>query len=152
MKEEKVSRLDEVDEKILSILQKDARASFREISKKLGISASTAFLRTKKLEKAGVIKKFAIVLDMEKMGWDMTVAISIKVKGGFLEEVEEKLAKSENVMAVYDITGDWDVLAIAKFKGREELNGFVKRLLTTPHVEHTCTYTVLNIVKEMIVN
>jgi len=52
------------------------------------------------------------------------------------------------VTAVYDVTGDWDSFVIGYFAGREDLNGFVKKLLARPCVDRTMTHLVLNVVKE----
>jgi DNA-binding Lrp family transcriptional regulator len=52
------------------------------------------------------------------------------------------------VYGVYDVTGDWDSIIIAKFKNRNELNNFVKNMLSIEYVERTNTSVILNIVKE----
>lgn len=140
--------LDETDYRILELLFKDARSSFRDIASSLKVSPSTVFFRVKKLEEQGVLQGFVPVLDFEKLGFGVTVAINVKAKGGKLEEVEKEIARSPNVIAVYDVTGEWDVLVIAKFKNMRELNTFVKKMLSSPHIEHTLTSTVLNRVKE----
>ena len=58
------------------------------------------------------------------------------------------LFRSENVCAVYDITGDADTLVIGKFKDRKSLSRFVKKVSCIPNVENTITHLVLNTVKE----
>jgi len=140
--------LDETDYHILELLSKDARSSFREMAKALRLSASTVLLRVRKMQEEGVLRGFAPLISLEELGFGVTVAISVKVKGGRLEEVEREIARLPNVIAVYDVTGEWDVLVLAKFKAMNELNAFVKRLLSNPSVEHTLTSTVLNCVKE----
>ena len=72
----------------------------------------------------------------------------IQVEGSFLTDVENEISKSANVIAVYDITGDYDAVAIAKFKDRTSLNAFIKNLLSVPHIKRTVTHIVLNITKE----
>jgi len=143
--------LDDIDRKLLKLLASDGRLSYNELGDKLGISASTAFSRVKRMEYAKIIKKFAPVLDPDKLGADMAVVIMVKGKGGHLEALERKFSEMPNIYAVYDITGDWDVLLLARFKSRIELNSFVKKLISLPYVEHTCTYTVLNTEKEELV-
>jgi Lrp/AsnC family transcriptional regulator for asnA, asnC and gidA len=63
-------------------------------------------------------------------------------------DIEEEIAKIENVCAVYDITGDSDTLVIGKFKDRKSLSKFVKKVTSIPNVENTITHLVLNTVKE----
>lgn len=138
-----------MDSAILKMLSADARLSIRDMAKKLRASASTVFTRLKKLEETGVITGYSAKIDSEKLGFGVTVAIAIKAKGGKLVEVEEALAQRPNIVAVYDITGEYDILVIAKFRSMSELNKFVKNVLAMQHIEHTCTYTVLNTVKEV---
>jgi len=51
-------------------------------------------------------------------------------------------------MAIYDVTGDWDSIVIARFKSREDLNSFIKGILAQKYVDRTVTHIVLNVVKE----
>ena len=140
--------LDDIDKRLLKLLLEDGRLSYNELGERLGISASTAFSRVKRMMDSKIIKKFAPVIDPEKLGADMAVIIMVKGKGGHLEALERKFSEMQNVYAVYDITGDWDVMLLARFSSRLELNTFVKKLISLPYVEHTCTYTVLNTEKE----
>ncbi len=63
-------------------------------------------------------------------------------------DIEEQVAKFENVCGVYDITGTTDTIIIAKFKDRNELSTFVKGLAAISNVENTITHVVLNTTKE----
>jgi len=63
-------------------------------------------------------------------------------------EVENNIAKFENVCAVYDVTGTTDTIIIAKFKNRDALSKFVKDLASIPNIENTNTHIVLNEIKE----
>ncbi|MEM0111783.1 MAG: Lrp/AsnC ligand binding domain-containing protein [Candidatus Bathyarchaeia archaeon] len=72
----------------------------------------------------------------------------VQAEGAHLVDVENEIAKIDNVVAVYDITGDFDIAVIARFKDRFELNSFVKKLLSMPYVKRTVTNVVLNVVKE----
>jgi DNA-binding Lrp family transcriptional regulator len=72
----------------------------------------------------------------------------IQAEGTYLTEVENEIAKTSNVVALYDITGDYDAIAIAKFKDRAGLNTFIKNLLSLPHLKRTLTNVALNVVKE----
>ncbi|MGB9714707.1 MAG: Lrp/AsnC family transcriptional regulator [Candidatus Bathyarchaeales archaeon] len=140
--------LDETDVKILKALTLDARLSSRQIAKQCEISIGTALSRIKKLEKEGVIKGYSALLDHEKLGYELTVITEITVSKGRLLEMENEIARLPNVCCVYDVTGLTDALIIAKFKNREELSKFTKRLLALPYVERTNTHVVLTTVKE----
>ena len=141
-------RLDETDVKILETLLSEARLSSRQIAKQCGVSIGTVLSRVKKLEKEGIIKGYSALLDHEKIGYELTVISEITVSKGRLLEMENRIARLPNVCCVYDVTGLIDAIIVAKFKSREELSKFTKRLLALPYVERTNTHVVLTTIKE----
>ncbi len=143
-----MEKLDKLDYLILSELQEDARKSLREIAEKLGVAEATVYNRINKMRKLGIIEKFIPVIDYSKLGFDLIAVIGISAEGGHVVEVEDLLAREPNVTAVYDVTGEFDVIAVAKFKDRDSLNSFVKRIAGLEHVKKTYTMVVLNVVKE----
>ena len=142
------TRIDEIDRKILNLLSEDGRMSYRKISRELDISVGTVHNRVDKFAKTGIIKKFVPILDHSKVGYKLTTVIGVKVKGGVLRNWEDKTAYNKNVLGIYDVTGEYDAILIAKFKDTTELDAFIKGLLKEPDVQRTYTQTVLNIVKE----
>jgi len=141
-------RLDETDVKILKTLLSDARLSSRQIAKQCGVSIGTVLSRIKKMEKEGIIKGYSALLDDEKLGYELTVVSEITVSKGRLLEMENEIARLPNVCCVYDVTGLIDAVIVAKFRNREELGKFTKRLLGLPYVERTNTHVVLTTIKE----
>ncbi len=141
-------QLDETDVKILRALTSDARLSSRQVAKQCGISIGTALSRMKKMAKEGIIKGYTTVLDQEKLGYELTVVTELTVSKGRLLEMESEIARLPNVCCVYDLTGLADAVIIAKFKSREDLSKFTKRLLALPYVERTNTHVVLTTIKE----
>jgi len=139
--------MDEVDYKILEKLNENARKSYREIARELNISLTTVSNRIKKMEDEKVIERYIPLINQEKIGYDLTAAINVKISHGKLIEVQERISKDKHVSCVYDITGDWDSLIIAHFKDRRDLNSFIKGVLSMEYVEKTNTQIVLNIVK-----
>lgn len=140
--------LDEIDVKILKALALDSRLSSRQIAKQCGISIGTVLSRIKRMEKEGIIKGYSVLLDHERLGYELTVVSEITVSKGRLLEVENEIARLPNVCCVYDVTGLIDAVIIAKFKNRDELGKFTKRLLSLPYMERTNTHVVLATVKE----
>jgi DNA-binding Lrp family transcriptional regulator len=140
--------LDETDVKILKSLIIDARLSSRQIAKQCDISVGTALARVRKMEDAGIIRGYSVLLDQEKLGYELTVVTEITVSKGRLLEMENEIARLPNVCCVYDLTGLADAAIVAKFKNREELSRFTKRLLSLPYVERTNTHVVLTTIKE----
>jgi len=140
--------LDKTDVKILEALILDARLSSRQMARQCGVSIGTVLSRIKRMEKEGVIKGYSALLDHEKLGYELTVVSEITVSKGRLLEMENEIAKLPNVVCVYDVTGLTDAVIVAKFKNREELSKFTKRLLALPYVERTNTHVVLTTIKE----
>jgi DNA-binding Lrp family transcriptional regulator len=140
--------LDKTDVQILKALTADARLSSRQIAKQCDISVGTALSRIRKMEESGMIKGYSIILDHEKLGYELTVVTEITVSKGRLLEMENEIARLPNVCSVYDVTGLTDAFVIAKFKNREDLSKFTKRLLALPYVERANTHVVLTTIKE----
>jgi Lrp/AsnC family transcriptional regulator for asnA, asnC and gidA len=142
--------LDELDVLILERLLKDSRKSLRSIAKEIGTPTSTVHERVRRLVKMGVIKRFTAELDTKVLGMDVTALILVSVEGAYITEVEKALSAFEQVIAVYDITGEFDVAVIAKFRSIDELNNFIKAVLKMPHVKRTVTSIAFNVVKEKL--
>ena len=140
--------MDALDKKILELLSVDGRKSYRKISRELGVSVGTIHNRVDKLTKSGIINKFVPVIDHEKLGYTLTAIIGLEIKGGTVAHLTDKEPFKNNLLAVYDVTGQFDGIVIAKFKNTFELNKFIKLLLNEDIVTRTYTQTVLNIVKE----
>jgi len=86
--------LDETDRRILSVLQRDARTSMRKISKEVGVSLGTVSNRVRKLEGTGVIRGYAVLLDPEKIGWDLNVVIGLRIQKGRLSRFWRRLPRT----------------------------------------------------------
>ncbi len=141
-------KIDETDKKILNVLLDNSKLSYRKIAKKVGVSVVTILKRVKQLEKQGIIEKYTNKLNYEKLGYDVSVIIKMRISKGKLFEIEKKVAKHPNVFAVYDITGDFDSIVIAKFKSRRSLDAFLKKTQTYDFIERTQTILILNTIKE----
>ena len=116
-------KVDDVDRKIIRLLQEDSRKSFNKIADRLGIAVGTAYNRVKNLEDRGILKGYTIMLDSVKLGYGLTALILIEAEGRYLPEVEKELAQLDEVISIYDITGDYDIAVVARFKNRNALNG-----------------------------
>lgn len=139
---------DQNERKIVRSLNANCRKSFRDIAKETGASPTAVVYTVKKLESGRAIRGYMPVVDPEYFGFNLTAVIAVRIVKGKLIEVQQRVAEDPHVMAVYDVTGDWDSFIIGRFMGRDDLNGFVKKLLTMPNIERTLTHMVLNVVKE----
>ena len=144
----KSMKIEELDRKILNVLNRDARMSFRRIAKELKISPTTLYTKVKKLEKSGVLKGYIPIIDKESVGYNLMAIISLRVRQEKDIEVQKAIAKFPQVGAVYEVTGDWDLILVCYFKGRDDLTNFLKKELPLSNIERAMTYLVLNVVKE----
>ncbi|HYB76458.1 MAG TPA: Lrp/AsnC family transcriptional regulator [Nitrososphaerales archaeon] len=137
-----------MDRRLLARLLVEGRISFRQVAREFGTSTSTISSRVSKLEKSGVITGFNVAVNFEPLGYDLTAVTEITVSKGKLPLTEKEIANLPGVCAVYDVTGEYDALVVAKFRSREELSSFAKGLLVMPFVERANTHVVLTTVKE----
>jgi DNA-binding Lrp family transcriptional regulator len=140
--------IEELDKKIIRALNQNARKSFREIAKEVGTSVTAVINIVKKLESQGAIKGYVPIVDPAHFGFDLTAVIALRISQGKLLESQKRIAADPQVAAVFDITGEWDSLVLAHFKGREDLNRFLKKLNSLPYIDRTATHLVLNTVKD----
>jgi Lrp/AsnC family transcriptional regulator for asnA, asnC and gidA len=140
--------LEELEIKIIRALNQNSRKSFREIAKEIGTSAPVVISKIRKLEESGAIKGYIPVLSPESFGYALSAIIAIRISHGKLIETQQKIAEDPRVFAIYDVTGEWDSIVCAHFKNTEDLNRFIKNVLSQQYVDRTVTHLVLNVVKD----
>lgn len=140
--------IDETSRKVLAEYLQDSRQSFREVARKIGISSGTVASRIKDMEENGIIKKYTTLLNYEKLGFELTAVTEITVSEGMMIEVGNEISKIDHTVGVYNVTGDSDILVIAKFRSRAALSDFTKTILKLENVVRTKTHVVLNTLKE----
>ena len=102
-----------LDKKILEILKEDSRTSLTEIAKKTKVSQTTIKNRIELMKKRGIIKKFTLCLDHEKLGKKLMSLIEIKTDPGKIQDVILKLKQISEITEIYVITGEYDIVAKA---------------------------------------
>ena len=140
--------LEETDRRILNVLTENSRLSLRQIAEKVKVSVATVMHHLDSLEKEGVIRSYTANIDYEKIGYDIEVIIEVRISKGRLLDVEKKIAVHPNVFAVYDVTGAFDAVILARFKTRRQMDNFLKKIQTYEFVERTETKLVLKTIKE----
>lgn len=136
-------KIDRKDKRILNILLKNSRLSNREIARKTGLSTATVISRIKKLEREKIIKKYSVSLDYEKIGYGIEALIEILVLKGKSPLIKKKILSSQNVYAVFEITGEYDIAVLARFKDKTELNDFLDNLQSHEFIQRTNTKVIL---------
>ena len=140
--------LDKVDREIIRVLEADARTSLRRIAEEVGVALGTVSNRVRRLEAIGVIKGYTVLLNPDKSGWGLSVVIGLRIHKGRLMEIQEKIAKDSRVYGVYDVTGDYDSMVLARARDRDDLDDFSKSVMSISGIERSVTHLVLNTVKE----
>ena len=136
------------DSELLKHLSKNGKASQRELAEVTGLALGTVSNHLKVLEKKKIIKGYSANIDPEKVGFTLSATIHLRITKGKIMDVQASIAKHPRVYIVYDITGEWDSLVLARFKDREEMDEFIKTTLSQKNIERTSTSLVLNNVKE----
>ena len=105
--------LDEIDRKILYLLQADATMPVAAIAERVGLSATPCWRRIQKLEEAGVIRARVALLDPEKLNVGVTVMVAVRTSQhdlGWLEKFAAAVQDFPEVVEFYRMSGDVDYL------------------------------------------
>ncbi|MBX5329119.1 MAG: Lrp/AsnC family transcriptional regulator [Candidatus Bathyarchaeota archaeon] len=119
--------LDITDLKILESLQEDARQTYTDIGKRLGIAHSTVYDRIKRMEKYGIIKKYTTVIDAEKAGTKgVTAIMTVYTDPKESEKAAEKLCQAPQVIEVYtSLSEELQIIAKVIAENQEDLHAFI---------------------------
>jgi Lrp/AsnC family leucine-responsive transcriptional regulator len=98
-------KLDDIDRKILSLLTENGRMSYVDIGKELNLSRVSVRERINQLVENGVIEKFTVVINSEKVGKSVSAFFEVDCEPAYLVEVAQKLADNPNVASCYQMTG-----------------------------------------------
>ena len=127
-------RMDDIDRKLLTLLQVNADLPLSEIAKRVGISSTPCWNRIKKLEEQGVIKYKVSIVDKEKVGYAVTVFLSISVSNhnsDWFSEFEKVVMRHNNILEVHRLTGSSaDYLLKIIAKSIEEYDAFQQQLIS----------------------
>ncbi len=121
--------VDEIDKKILNLLNEKPFITQQEIAQELGLTRPTIYSRLQKMKEEGTFRGYAPIIDLEKLGYGLTALVNIKIKNAKNKEAAALLAADPNVCSVYDISGNYDFLVIAKFHSTKELDTWDNKLL-----------------------
>ncbi len=137
-----------LDAKLVNELLGDGRASLRSLAEELDVSVTTVSNHLSDLEEEGVIDGYTPRIDYDAVGYDVTAVIQLQVEGNALPDITDTLREHRQMISVYEVTGDYDVIAIGKFKDTDGMNDQIKTLLTDPDIKASNTSVVLNAVVE----
>jgi DNA-binding Lrp family transcriptional regulator len=150
-------KLDEVDSKIIYILQENCKLSAREIASKLDIPITTIYSKISRMEDAKIIEGYKALLNAKKLDRGTTAFILASVAYSHprrsevisQRQVAKNVARFPEVQEVHIISGDWDLLIKVKTRNVEAVGNFiVDKLRTVEGIEKTLTCMVFDTQKE----
>jgi DNA-binding Lrp family transcriptional regulator len=146
-------RLDEIDRKILRILQRDGRASMKDIADDIGKLSKVAIsYRVKRLRKIGVIQGFHARIDPDFVGQGFLFIsrLSIAAKGAQESLIARKIAALDGVQSVFQTFGDYDILVIGRARDAVSGRDTIQRMLRMKGVSDSTTIVAHTVAKESL--
>ena len=124
-----MARLDDLDMKILSYLYADASVSIPKLSREIGVNLSVMYSRIKRLQKRGVIEKFTVVVNEDKLGMRAGALAGLNIDPKHREAVLKEIEKIEGVRMIREVTGRFDIIVDLKGQSLDELHRTVYDVL-----------------------
>lgn len=141
--------IDSLDERLIKLLQKDARRSSDVLAKQLKVSPATVRRRMRRLIQNGTMR-IAAIADPAKIGLPLAVMIALHVEHDKLDSVVEQLYKRPEVGWLSSTTGRFDIMALARFPSTEGLSKFIQKEITEIEgIRDSETFVCLNIKKDL---
>ena len=146
--------LDEIDRKIVELLQKDARLSNAAIAERVGLTSSTVYDRVKKLERKGVIKGYVAVVDAEQLGKPITAFVRLSVgasSGSYVDSknsVMEVCQAEPDVLEGHGVAGEDCYILKVRAASPRDLETLIEHIRMSSLVSRSTTNVVLSTFKE----
>lgn len=142
--------IDDVDLKILGILQSDGRTAHAELARQVGLVPSAVHERVKKLEERGIVRGYSARLDPDALGRRLLAFVFLKAEeAGASTEVGDALARIPEVLEVHHVAGEDCYLAKVRTADTESLGRLIReRFRAIPQIQSTRSTIVLESVKE----
>lgn len=143
----KQSILDDLDKKLITILQDDARASASEISRRTGYNENTIRYRIERLKKSGVVKEFTALLNPRMIGLPVAAIMMITTEPNQLKDVFERLAKLEETKHILQATGKHDLIVVAHYPDMEAMNDASQKIKSMDGVKEAEIHLATGLIK-----
>lgn len=144
-------KIDVINKKILYLLQKDARMTYKEIAKELKRSETTIRDRIKAMERVGVIQGYTALVDKTALGLNFfAILLSNPVHSSELDAITEKIKKVKNVLRVYQISGEQRLAVFMVAPSYRELKEIIRTQLLPLGLKDEEIITVLEADREFI--
>ncbi|KTE16698.1 Lrp/AsnC family transcriptional regulator [Sphingopyxis sp. H115] len=135
--------LDDVDERLLTLLRDDARQTIAQLAKELGISRGAIYSRLARLEEGKIVAGYTVRLGNAFTASRIRAHMMIKTLPRFHREVEVALAAMPQVQAIHAISGEYDIIAMLEAEDSAQLNELIDEVGLLDGVERTTTSVIL---------
>ena len=137
--------MDRIDRQIVALLREDARRSFSDVGRHVGLSAPAVKRRVDRLEATGVIRGYSAALDAEAFGWHSDAFVALYCEGRMSAgEVRAAVAGHPEVAAAYTVAGEASAILHVRAEDTKHLEVALERIRETPGVLRTQTQIVLS--------
>ncbi|MDT7832410.1 Lrp/AsnC family transcriptional regulator [Flavobacteriaceae bacterium S356] len=144
-------QLDQIDKKIVGILQTNSNQTNKQIALQLNLSVTATYERIKKLEKEGVIKKYVALIDHDKVNRSFTAFCHIKLAQHtkeYISTFEKEIMQLEEVSECFHVSGDYDYILKVYVEDMKAYREFmVNKLTVLRHIGSTHSIFTINAVK-----
>lgn len=136
-----ILEIDNLDRKILGILMEDALVPYTEIAKRLIVSAGTIHVRMKKLQEAGIVKQSILMVDHQKMGYDLTAFLGVYLtRGSEYKRVAREIDRIPEIVEAHYTTGQYSIFLKVICRNTEHLRTVLnKKIQAIEGIERTET-------------
>ncbi|WP_375175063.1 Lrp/AsnC family transcriptional regulator [Pseudooceanicola sp.] len=144
-------KMDQIDFRILSELQRDSSQSQRDLADRVGLSQNAAWRRLKALEASGVIRGRTVVLDREKLGAGLVVFAMVKTRhhsADWLDTFRRHVSAIPEVIDFFRIGGEYDYLLKIVVRDMASYDGVYKRLISKIDLETVTSYFAMEAIEE----
>jgi Lrp/AsnC family leucine-responsive transcriptional regulator len=145
-----VLKLDEIDFRMLEVLQKNARISVLMLAERVNLSPTPCARRLRRLEEEGVIEKYTAVVNPKFLGFDVTAFVGVRVRHSpkWAAKLAAAMSQLPNLRGCYTVTGSYDFLLCVNLKDMASLTRWIHHdLYSIPQVLHSYTSIVLESIK-----
>ena len=140
-----ILRVDDIDRKILALLQEDGRRTFGDIGGRVGLSAPAVKRRVDRLRGDGALQGFTAVVDHGALGWHTEALVELFFRPGTtLDEVARTLRGHPEVVEAWSVTGEPDAIARVRTADNSDLERLIIDLQRNGLVERTRSVVVLS--------
>jgi Lrp/AsnC family transcriptional regulator for asnA, asnC and gidA len=136
------------EERIIELLQKDARMPLAQIAKLVGMGENTVRKRIEKLKNQGYIRDFALLLNPKKFGKNVKAIFLLTTELSKVQNCLKQLNKMPQIINIYFTTGEYSILAVGLFDDDKDLNLFLINKLSKLDIHQYNVITVLDKIKD----